>query len=68
MAELWRRLRAAVLHYFRAVHPTEGDHLYTPDTRQAARENLRQYANGLQNLVRACGSLPASYELKLPVP
>lgn len=68
MAELWGRLRAAVLHYFRAVHPTEGDHLYTPDTRQAARDNLRQYANGLQNLVRAFGNLSCLVSIDLAYP
>ncbi len=51
VAELWWLLRAAVLHYIRAMHPTEGEHLFNLNTRRAARDNLRKYANSLQRLV-----------------
>lgn len=53
VAELWRLLRRAVLHYIRGLHPSEGELRFTLETREAARDSLRQYANGLQQHVSA---------------
>jgi hypothetical protein len=43
--------RQKSLHYIRTQFPDHPTYPYTAETRQAARANLREYANSLQGLV-----------------
>ena len=60
MAELWWLLRDAVLHYIRAVHPNAGEHKYNDNTRQAAKNKVREYANLLQRYVSLDPLIPSN--------
>ena len=51
MTRLWTLLRGSILHYIRMQYPDHPTYPYTAETRQAARANLREYANSLQGLV-----------------
>ena len=42
--EMWRLLRAACVHYLRAVKAADTAHPYTLETREAARANLLEYS------------------------
>ena len=51
MVRLWTLLRGSILHYIRAQHSDHPVYPYTAETREAARADLREYANSLQRLV-----------------
>ena len=45
MVRLWTLLRGSILHYIRAQHSDHPVYPYTAETREAARADLREYAN-----------------------
>ena len=53
MARLWTLLRGSILHYLRAQNPEHPAYPYTAAARTAAPDDLREYANSLQQLVRS---------------
>lgn len=61
MSRLWTLLRGSILHYIRAQFPDHPTYPYTEEARQAARANLREYANTLQRLVGTTFLPPALF-------